>query len=91
MKYGDKIIRMEGIIVNIKDGSVDMDLIGRIGFLSVPNRMMIADYPLKIGQKVAFNMSFIEQEGQEVNDKYFTNITIREQRIREKSRNIEEE
>lgn len=80
MKYGDKIIRMEGVIVAVHDGSVDMDLMGRLGFLSVPMRMMISDYPLKVGQRVAFNMSFIEQEGPEVNDKYFSNIKIREQR-----------
>jgi len=91
MKYGDKIIRMEGVIVAVHDGSVDMDLMGRLGFLSVPMRMMISDYPLEVGQKVAFNMSFIEQEGPEVNEKYFNNITIREQRRREIARHYNEE
>lgn len=91
MKYGDKIIRMEGIIVKITDGAVDMDLMGRIGFLSVPKRMIISEYPLEVGQMVAFNMSFIEQEGPEVNEKYFNNITIREQRRIEISRKYEEE
>ncbi|HHW95411.1 MAG TPA: hypothetical protein GX736_05755 [Mogibacterium sp.] len=91
MKYGDRIIRMEGVIVGLKDGSVDMDLMGRIGFLSVPKRMVISEYPLEIGQKVAFNMSFVEQEGPEVNDKYFNNITIREQRRIEISKKNEEE
>lgn len=82
---------MEGVIVGLKDGSVDMDLMGRIGFLSVPKRMVISEYPLEIGQKVAFNMSFVEQEGPEVNDKYFNNITIREQRRIEISKKNEEE
>ena len=39
-------------------------------------RMVISDYPLKVGQTVAWNMSFIEQEGPEVNEKYVSNIDI---------------
>lgn len=66
--------------MEVHDGSVDMDMMGRLGFISVPKRMIISEHPLKVGQKVAWNMSFIEQEGPEVNEKYFNNITIREQR-----------
>ena len=40
MKYGDKIIYIEGIIVEIHDGSVGIDLKGRLGYLSVPKRML---------------------------------------------------
>ncbi|MFW5630141.1 MAG: CBO2463/CBO2479 domain-containing protein [Acetivibrio ethanolgignens] len=73
MRYGDKIIKMEGVIVEVHDGCVGIDLKGRLGFLKVPMRMMITDYPLKVGQEVAWNMSFIEQLGSEINDKYVSN------------------
>ena len=34
MKYGDKIIYMEGVIVEIHDGCVGIDLKGRLGYLN---------------------------------------------------------
>lgn len=61
LKYGDKIIYMEGIITNVHSGSVEIDLKGRLGHLTIPKRMIISDYELKEGQEVAWNMSFIEQ------------------------------
>ncbi|MFW5645757.1 MAG: CBO2463/CBO2479 domain-containing protein [Acetivibrio ethanolgignens] len=67
------MIKMEGVIVEVHDGCVGIDLKGRLGFLKVPMRMMITDYPLKVGQEVAWNMSFIEQLGPEINDKYVSN------------------
>ena len=74
MKYGDKIIRMEGIIVEVHDGSVAIDFKGRLGHLRIPKRMIISDYELEVGQEVAWNMSFIEQEGAAVNDRYLETI-----------------
>ena len=91
MKYGDRIIRMEGVIVAVRDGAIDVDLMGRLGFISVPKRMVISDSELKVGQTVAWNMSFIEQKGPEINDKYFTNLTIREARRLEILRQYNEE
>ncbi len=76
MKYGDKIIKMEGVIVEVHDGCVAIDLKGRLGYLKVPMRMMITDYPLKVGQEVAWNMSFVEQLGPEVNEKYVSNLDV---------------
>ena len=64
MKYGDKIIYMEGIIVEISDGAVGIDLKGRLGYLKIPMRMLITDYEIKLGQEVGFNMSFVEQLSQ---------------------------
>ena len=60
MKYGDKIIYMEGVIVEIHDGCVGIDLKGRLGYLKIPMRMLITDYPLVVGQEVGWNMSFVE-------------------------------
>ncbi|MBR2540328.1 MAG: hypothetical protein IKE85_05815 [Mogibacterium sp.] len=75
MKYGDKIIRMEGVIVEVHDGSVAIDFKGRLGHLRIPKRMIISDYDLEIGQEVAWNMSFIEKESADVNERYLETIT----------------
>ena len=74
MKYGDKIIRMEGVIVEVHDGAVAIDLKGRLGHLRIPKRMIISDYDLAVGQEVAWNMSFIEQESSEINPRYLETI-----------------
>lgn len=76
MKYGDKIIKVEGVITEVHDAGIVVDIKGRLGELKVPMRMVISDYPLEVGQTVAWNMSFIEQVGPEVNEKYVSNIDI---------------
>lgn len=78
-KYTDKIIYMEGIIVEVHDGAVGIDLKGRLGFLKIPMRMLISDYEIKVGQEVGFNMSFIEQLSPDVNKKYISNIQKRQE------------
>lgn len=70
MKYGDKIIYMEGVITDVQDGAVEIDFKGRLGHIKVPLRMLISDYPLKVGQEVGLNMSFLEVLGPEVNQHY---------------------
>ena len=65
MKYGDRIIKMEGVIVELRDEIVAIDLKGRLGYLEIPKRMMIAEYPLMVGQEVFWDMSFVEQLGKE--------------------------
>lgn len=93
MKYGDKIIKMEGVIVEVHEGCVGIDLKGRLGFLKVPMRMLITDYPIEVGQEVAWNMSFVEQLGPEVNDKYISNLDIykrRQEEMRAKNPNNKE-
>jgi hypothetical protein len=77
LKYGDKIIEMQGVIVEVHDGCVAIDFKGRLGYLKVPMRMLISDYPLKVGQEVGLKMSFIEVLGEEVNEKYVSNLEIR--------------
>ena len=78
-KYTDKIIYMEGIIVEVHDGAVGIDLKGRLGFLKIPMRMLISDYEIKVGQEVGFNMSFIEQLSPDVNEIYISNIQKRQE------------
>ena len=84
MKYGDKIIYMEGIIVDFDDCSVSIDFKGRLGFLKVPKRMLIPDYPIEVGLEVAMNMRFVEVLSDEVNEKYLSNI----QKNKDKRRNM---
>lgn len=73
MKYGDKIIYMEGIITEVHDGAVAIDLKGRLGSMRIPMRMLITDYEPQVGQEVGFNMSFIEQLSSEINEAYVSN------------------
>ena len=68
MKYGDRIIKMEGVIVELRDEIVAIDLKGRLGYLEIPKRMMIAEYPLMVGQEVLWDMSFVEQLGKQQED-----------------------
>lgn len=83
MKYTDKIIYMEGIIVELDDCSVAIDLKGRLGYMKVPKRMIITDYEMKIGQEVGFNMSFLEVLSEEVNEKYYSNLQKRTDSMKE--------
>jgi len=77
MKYGDKIIEMYGIIVEKHEGMVCIDLKGRLGYMKIPMRMLITDYPVQVGQEVGFRMSFIEVLAEQPNEKYVSNIEIR--------------
>lgn len=93
IKYGDKIIYMEGVIVEIHDGCVGIDLKGRLGYLKIPMRMLITDYPLKVGQEVGWNMSFVEQLGPEANDKYVSNLDTylrRQEEMKSRNEDVEE-
>ena len=77
LKYGNKIIYMEGIITEVHDGGIAANLNGRLGSLRVPMRMVISDNKLKIGQKIGFNMSFIEQINS--SDKHNTELDLRKE------------
>lgn len=65
---------MEGVIVEVHDGSVAIDFKGRLGHLRIPKRMIISDYDLEVGQEVAWNMSFIEQESPDINPRYIETV-----------------
>jgi hypothetical protein len=78
MKYTDNARYMEGIIVEISDGAVSIDFKGRMGFLKIPMRMLITDYPLQVGQEVGLSMSYVEVLKEEPNEKYISNLSKRE-------------
>ena len=86
LQYGDKIIRMEGVIVDIDGYSISVGHKGRLGFCKAPKRMFICDYPLKVGQELGWNMSFPEQLGPEVTEKYVSNIEKERSRQQEMRR-----
>ena len=81
MKYIDEVRYLEGIIVEISDGSVGIDFKGRMGFLKIPMRMLITDYPLELGQEVAFNMSYIEVLSPVPNEKYVKNLDKKDKEV----------
>ncbi|OSB09970.1 CBO2463/CBO2479 domain-containing protein [Clostridium botulinum] len=76
LKYGDKILEMQGVIVDVSDGAVAIDFKGRLGYLKVPRRMIISDYELKVGQEIGLNMSFVEVLSDKINEKYVSNLEI---------------
>ena len=64
LKFGDKIIYIEGVLVEIRDdGSAAIDLKGRLGYLEIPQWMLLHEHPLVVGQEFGWNMSFPEQLG----------------------------
>lgn len=73
MKYADKLIKMQGLIISVQDGAVEIDLKGRLGYMKIPKRMLITDYHLQEGQEIAFMMSFPEVISEKKDEKYLKN------------------
>lgn len=61
LRYGDKLIYMEGIVTDVDDCSISVDLRGRLGFFKAPKRMFLCDTEPQVGQEFGFRMSFPEQ------------------------------
>lgn len=74
LKYASTENYVEGVIVEVKDGLVAIDLKGRMGSWRVPVRMLITDHELKPGLEVGFLLSYPEVLGPEINEKYAQNI-----------------
>ncbi len=70
LKYISTERMYEGVIVEITDGGVTIDLKGRLGQFKIPKRMLITDYELELGQEVGFVMSYPEVLAKEPNKKY---------------------
>jgi hypothetical protein len=79
LKYGDQVREMQGVIVEVSDGGVAIDFKGRLGHLRIPNRMIITDYPMKVGQEVGLYMTYPEVLSGKVNEKYVTNLEKRKE------------
>jgi len=70
LKYVSTERMYEGVLVEITDGSVTIDLKGRLGQLKIPKRMLISEYEVAIGQEVGFMMSYPEVLASEPNQHY---------------------
>ncbi|GIM31497.1 CBO2463/CBO2479 domain-containing protein [Paraclostridium bifermentans] len=70
LKYISTERMYEGVIVDITDGGVTIDLKGRLGQFKIPKRMLITDYELKLGFEVGFMLSYPEVLSPEPNQKY---------------------
>ena len=90
LKYNSTEQMLEGIIVELHDASVTIDLKGRLGQLKIPRRMIISEYNLEIGQEVGFLMSYPEVLAEEPDEHYKTAIYEHERRRAEARRKREE-
>ncbi len=70
LKYTSTERYYEGIIIELTDASVMIDLEGRLGQLRVPKRMVISDNNLLEGQKVGFLMTYPEVVDEEIDKDY---------------------
>jgi hypothetical protein len=60
----------EGIIIEVTDASVVIDLKGRMGQLRLPRRMVICDNELKEGQQIGFLMTYPEVIDETIDENY---------------------
>lgn len=60
LKYTSSERYYEGVITEVTDGGISIELKGRLGRLILPKRMIISDYPLEIGSRVGFLMTYPE-------------------------------
>ncbi len=85
----------EGVITEIYGGAVTIDLKGRLGQFKVPNRMLICDYEMQVGQEVGFMLSSPEVLRPEPNEEYINKMKgqkkIEEQKKFENLTRIEKE
>lgn len=73
LKYLSTEHYQEGIIVEVTDGGVALDLKGRLGHVRLPRRMIITDWPLQVGMEVGFVMSYPEVLSGEIDETYQLN------------------
>ncbi|KPU27059.1 hypothetical protein TR13x_07285 [Caloranaerobacter sp. TR13] len=79
-KYSNSPMYFEGVIVELKDGLVGIDLKGRLGHIRIPKRMLITDYDLKLGHEVGFMLSYPEVLSDDINEKYINSIRFKKGR-----------
>ena len=67
LKYSSSVREFEGVIVEVTEGSITIDIAGRMGRLKIPLRMLISENPPEVGQIVGFLMSCPEILNEEMN------------------------
>ncbi len=73
LKYVSSERYFEGIIVEISDCAISIDLKGRMGQLKLPRRMVISENALELGQEVGMLMSYPEVLSGEIDTEYAKN------------------
>lgn len=80
LKYLSTERMFEGVLVDITDASVTIDIKGRLGQFKIPRRMLISEYDVRIGQEVGFMMSYPEVLDENPNEHYVNAITEHQRR-----------
>ena len=70
LKYGDKVNYYEGVIVEVQDNSIAIDVLGRLGYFVIPKDFVIAKDSLIVGQTVGWKMSFFEQLPEDITKEF---------------------
>lgn len=70
LKYISTERMFEGILVEITDASVTIDIKGRLGQIKIPLRMLISEHEIQIGQEVGFMMSYPEVLNEKPDESY---------------------
>ncbi|AHB36348.1 CBO2463/CBO2479 domain-containing protein [Spiroplasma apis] len=58
----DNIRLYQGVITSVDDVSVSIDLLGRMGSMRLPLRLIITNKKLIVGQNITIYMSYVEVE-----------------------------
>lgn len=91
LKYISTEQMFEGIIVEVNDASVTIDLKGRLGELKVPLRMVISEWDLEVGQEVGFLMTYPEVLQEEANEDYVRMVQHQQAKERMRQEKIKAE
>ena len=86
LKYASTERVFEGVIVDHNDASVTIDIKGRLVQFKIPMRMLISEYPVKIGQEVAFLLSYPEVLNEEP-DEHYVNAILNTKKLEQEVQN----
>lgn len=84
LKYTSSEGFYEGIVIELTDTSVVIDLKGRLGQLRVPRRLVICENELLEGHEVGFLMTYPEVISEEINEVYLN--SAKDQLIRRRDK-----
>lgn len=58
--YSINPVKMGGLVKEVSDGNVKVHLHGRLGVITVPERLIISDIPIEPGCEMEFYFSYIQ-------------------------------
>ncbi|MFD1472626.1 CBO2463/CBO2479 domain-containing protein [Companilactobacillus mishanensis] len=83
----------EGVISEVTDAGVTIELKGRLGTLTVPKRMLICEHDPQVGHEVGFLMSYPEVLSETPNPDYvqaFKDYKEHREEIKQRTKEREE-